>query len=313
MSSNHHPAHLAVLREADVTARPFTLDTDIGTDVDDLLAIAMAFASPELHVDAITTVYGDVALRARIAAKAYASAGRAAPSIAPGLDQTRSGREVWWPGHEGSTIDDLDSQAFATARDAVDELAAASTIAAIAPLTNVAAAVERPQHGIREIVMMGGAFGDDRIEHNIRCDIAAADAVFRSGVELTVIGLEQTERVRLEATDLHTMAASGQFGAMLDAEVRRFRAFTGDPFNIPHDPLALLILIAPELFTFARGRITVETEGDDAGRTHFTPDEHGPHRIVTDYDTRAAHDEIVGRILTACTTPTAILDEEETP
>ena len=38
------------------------LDTDIGTDVDDALAVALAALSPELTVEGITTVYGDCLL-----------------------------------------------------------------------------------------------------------------------------------------------------------------------------------------------------------------------------------------------------------
>ena len=45
------------------------LDTDIGTDVDDAMAVALAALSPEIKVEGITTVYGDVDLRARMAVK----------------------------------------------------------------------------------------------------------------------------------------------------------------------------------------------------------------------------------------------------
>lgn len=298
---NHHPPS---------SPTTFALDTDIGTDVDDLLAVAMILGSPQLELSAITTVYGDVELRARLAAKAYSVAGRPAPSIAPGLAATRSGREVWWPGHEGSTIDDLDAQGYATERGAIDELTASSTIAAIAPLTNLAAAVERPGHRIRRVVMMGCDFGDDRIEHNIRCDVAAADVLLRSGVPLEIVGLEQTERIRLDPESLASIAEAGPLGRLLDAEVRRFWQFTGNAFNVPHDPLAVLVLAAPELFEFATGTVTV----DPAGHTTFAPGAGGPHRIVADYDLDAARRQITDRILHACTTvPTAMLNEEETP
>ena len=44
--------------------KPIILDTDIGTDVDDLLALSLVLTSPELELVGVTTVYGDVALRA---------------------------------------------------------------------------------------------------------------------------------------------------------------------------------------------------------------------------------------------------------
>lgn len=290
---------------AAIAATTFTLDTDIATDVDDLLAIAMVLGSPELEIAGVATVYGDVELRARVAARAFEVAGVPAPPIAAGLAETLSGREVWWPGHEGSTLADLDAQAYDGPEDAVEMLASSGVVAAIAPLTNVAAAVGRADHAVREIVMMGGDFSaligrPARVEHNIRCDVAAADAVFRSDVPVLAAGLEQTERIRVTGDDLARIAAAGPLGSLLAAETRRFWQFTGDDFNVPHDPLAVLVLARPELFDLARGRVDVVVGGENDGLTRFTPDPDGPHRIITDYDTAAAAHEIVERILTAC-------------
>ena len=52
------------------------LDTDIGTDVDDVMAVALAAISPELKVEGVTTVYGDVDLRARMVVKVLKMLGR---------------------------------------------------------------------------------------------------------------------------------------------------------------------------------------------------------------------------------------------
>ena len=279
----------------------FALDTDIGTDVDDLLAIAMILGSPELDLTAVTTVYGDVELRARIVAKAFSAAGRPAPSIAPGRSETRSGRPVWWPGHEGSTIADLDTQVYSTDRDAIDELAASETIVAIAPLTNIADAVETSANSIRRIVMMGGEFASALVEHNIKCDIAAADALFRSNVEVVAVGLEQTQRIRYTATELDRVADAGPLGRLLDAETRRFWEFTNEEFNVPHDAIAALFLATPQLFEVSRGRVTVELGGAAAGRTRFDADPNGPHSIITDMDVDLVAREIASRVEQAAT------------
>ena len=53
------------MAESDIR-RPVVLDTDIGTDVDDLLALALLVGSPEVQLIGVTTVYGDTALRARM-------------------------------------------------------------------------------------------------------------------------------------------------------------------------------------------------------------------------------------------------------
>ena len=89
------------------TMMKMTLDTDIGSDVDDSLALAMILGSPHLGLQIVTTVYGDTAFQARIVHRAYALAGRSPPPIAAGARETRSGKPVWWAGHEGALMADL--------------------------------------------------------------------------------------------------------------------------------------------------------------------------------------------------------------
>jgi purine nucleosidase len=273
------------------------LDTDIGSDVDDLLAIAVILGSPELRVGAVTTVYGDVDLRARIVARAFAAAGRAAPPITPGRATTRSGREVWWAGHEGSTMANLDDQSYSPSPSAIGDLAHSEHVVTIGPLTNLAEALEQPGHGIREITMMGGAF-DGRTEHNIRSDAAAADVVFRSGVEITTVGVEQTERVGFSSRGLTGLR--GELGRLLEAEVRHYWTFTEQDRNTPHDPIAILMLTSPQLFRFDRGHISVETTGANEGLIRFRRDPEGRHRIVSDLDVIAVEREIDKRLRAAC-------------
>ncbi|WP_116947377.1 nucleoside hydrolase [Jiangella endophytica] len=284
---------------ADVAHSSFALDTDIGTDVDDLLALAMVLGSPELGISAVTTVYGDVDLRARIVAKAFATAGRTAPPIAAGEPDTLSGRPVWWPGHEGSTIADLAEQRYEAPRDATAELAASATVVAIGPLTNVAVALRRPERVTKRIVMMGGEFRAGVVEHNIRCDVTAAAEVFASGLDLLAVGLDQTQRVRLGRAELDAISSTGPLGALIGAEMRRFWAFTDQDFNVPHDPIAALTLARPGLFRTERGTVTVETEGEHPGTTRFAADPRGPHEVVVDMDVPRVTDEIVRRILAA--------------
>ncbi|WP_251855914.1 nucleoside hydrolase [Herbiconiux sp. L3-i23] len=286
------------------------LDTDIGSDVDDLLALAVILGSPELDLKTVATVYGDTALRARIVAKMFAEAGRPAPLIVAGLSDTRSGREVWWPGHEGSTIVDLAAQAYDADRDAVLDLAASASVVPIGPLTNIAAAIETPECRIARIVMMGGAF-DGRTEHNIRSDVDAADVVFRSAIPLVTVGIEQTERVRFTEAELDGLA--GPLGSLLDGEVRRYWSFAEQEWNTPHDPVAVVMLASPELFGFERGTITVVRGGEGAGVTRFEPDPAGPHHIVTDFDVDAVSREIVARIRTACEASARRRDRSPSP
>jgi purine nucleosidase len=276
---------------------PVVLDTDIGSDVDDVLALATLFGSPELRLDGVTTVYGDTLLRARMVSRVAAVAGRSTGPVVPGRTKPRSGRPVWWPGHEGALLDGLDYEPVSTQYDAADVLAAAPRAIAIGPLTNLAEALERPDRVVRELFLMGGRFNEGRAEHNIRCDVAAASAVLDAGLPTTVIGLEQTTRIQLGESAVERVAAAGELGQLLAAEMRQFWQFTEKDFNVPHDPAAVLMLVEPELFEFRSGQVSVVP---DDGVTRFTPAADGPHRIVTDLDPDAVAGRIVDRILAAC-------------
>ena len=266
------------------------LDTDIGTDVDDLLALALVLGSPELAVQAVTTVYGDTALRARMVHRAYALAGRPAPPIAAGAGTPRSGTPVFWAGHEGRLMADLDREPLDETLDAVGLLRRSATVLAIGPLTNVADALDGP-HTVERLVVMGGDFGSADPEHNLTCDAAAAQAVFAAGIPALVTGIDQTRRVVLDDSHVDAIAASGPLGEHLAAETHQFRRWLGRP-NSPHDPVAILALLRPDLFTVATGTVRV---GDD-GSTSLAPDDAGPHQVATDLDVPAVTRELVDRI-----------------
>lgn len=270
------------------------LDTDIGSDVDDVLALAVILGSPELELGGVTTVYGDTLLRARMVARVAATAGRHVGPVVPGRSETRSGREVWWAGHEGALLPDLERETVDDTTDPIELLATSSTVIAIGPLTNVAEAVERPGRAIDQLCIMGGDFSLSQAEHNIKCDIDAAAVVFASGVPATVIGLDQTTRLRVGGDVVAEIEAAGPLGQLLAAEMRQFWKFSAQDSNVPHDPAAVLTLTDPDLFTVATGRIEV----DAAGFTRFTPGD-GPHRIVADLDTERVVRRIVDRILAA--------------
>src|SRR5439155_25857618 len=158
------------------------LDTDIGSDVDDAMALAQILGSPDLSLVEVHTVYGDTRLRARLARRYGVLAGRDL-DVVPGLVEPLSGRKVWWAGHEGTLHDDLDSETI-SADSAPERLVARLRehpgeldVAAIGPLTNLAAALAlEPQAAqwIRHLWVMGGSFGNEKAEHNFKSDDVAA-------------------------------------------------------------------------------------------------------------------------------------------
>src|ERR1700681_1316796 len=87
--------------------RPVIFDTDIGTDVDDILALVLLAKAPELNLLGVTTVYGDTLLRSKIAKVTAQLLGRDDLEIVPGEKETLSGRQIYWAGHEGEGVPNL--------------------------------------------------------------------------------------------------------------------------------------------------------------------------------------------------------------
>ncbi len=283
-------------------AHRVVLDTDIGSDVDDALALGMLLGSPEVELVAVTTVYGDTTLRARLARRLIGLAGAEAPCYA-GARETLTGRPVWWAGHEGALYDDLDAELVAPG-PAVDFLVEAARreggldVIAIGPLTNIAAAIEAAddfRRNVRHLTVMGGNFADREPEHNIRSDPEAARIVFGSGIPATICGLEITTQVRLDTAGVARIAAAGQLGSALAAEVDQYWKFTGQPYNVPHDPVAALTLLRPDLFETAPVDVSVSVD-EPVGVSVATPSPASAVRVVTAVDTATVIDDLLIRI-----------------
>ncbi|BCJ29895.1 nucleoside hydrolase [Actinocatenispora sera] len=287
------------------------LDTDIGSDVDDALALAVLLGSPEVDLVGVTTVYGDTALRARLAARLARLAGREVVAVA-GQREPLSGRDVWWAGHEGGSFDDLGDEPI-SAGDGVDFLVdtvrsapGEIDLVAIGPLTNVAAAVRadpRFAGALRHLYVMGGRFGHApdggpgprTAEHNFRSDATAAHLVHAAGIRSTTTGLDVTTTVRLGRAAVDRIGAAGALGAALRAEIQRWWRFTGEQGNVPHDPVTVLTMLVPGLFEFARGTVSVDA---DDGSSTFTAGA-GRARVATAVDAGTAATTMIDRIVTA--------------
>lgn len=283
-------------------------DTDIGTDVDDALALAVLLGSPAVQLRGVTTVYGDTVLRARLTARYAALAGRSLVAAA-GREHTLSGREVWWAGHEGTLHEDLEREPV-SATDAVEVLVSTVLdapglvdVIAVGPLTNIAAAIERDARfaaSVRHLWVMGGAFETAEPEHNLRSDVAAANRVFGAGIPTTVGSLDATRRVVMREEQLGAIARSGPLGAALERDIHQWWAFWNETWNVPHDPVVVLALTAPELFSFSPwGRVSVIEDGEQEGVSRFEPDPDGTVRYITDLDTAAVAAAIVAGVVAA--------------
>jgi inosine-uridine nucleoside N-ribohydrolase len=310
-------------------AQSVWLDTDIGDDTDDLLALALICASPELTLTGISTVFGQTRDRARLAQTFLATVGSSAlhtPVSAGCGHEMNCAMDTWmsqqpfWP---NGPVRRAPIAQLACARPAallpplapthgVDALAthlrkhSGETIPiAIGALTNLATLLLRYpglKKSIPRLVVMAGEFKTPKWEWNVRCDPVGAACVFDSGIPIAVIPWEigMTCTIsRLQLDDL--FAQRTPTGRLLARAVRLWRKakYTPGQTAMPHlfDPMAVAVLLHPEWFEWRRGRVTVSFAPETFAHTRFAPDAKGPHRVAWTVTTGPAVRTVWRRIL----------------
>jgi purine nucleosidase len=279
------------------------LDTDIATDVDDAMALALAMRSPELQLEGVTTVYGDVRLRARLAKKLLLLGGRGDVPVYAGIEKPLlHNREIWWPGHEGDgvlTDEDITFEDVHAVDFIIDRVMANPgqiTLVPIGPLTNIAAAIirePRVAENVKEIVMMGGVtrLGDNgaelpHIEHNIKCDPEAASLVFSCGAPIVMAGLDVTMKVKITRDEVRLLEESGDpLNTALAKLINRWLGVIDLDWTAMHDPLAVSLLIDRSLAATKKMNVHVDYDHrHPSGQTVAVQDPNGRVDVCLDVD-----------------------------
>jgi purine nucleosidase/pyrimidine-specific ribonucleoside hydrolase len=273
--------------------RPIPLIIDSDPGLDDALAIGLAAASPEIRLLAVTTVGGnaDVARCTENALRLLHAFGRDDVPVAEGaagamLGSVVRATEVHGESGIGTTILPpavnvaLPEGAVALMARLIEESPEPVVIAPIGPLTNIALLLRlHPQLAARiaHLCLMGGSIGEGNTtasaEFNIIADPEAADVVFRSGIPITMIGLDVTHQALLDraaAAELRGLGtASGRIAADLtDYALDRNLEWSGASTTAIHDAVAIAHLVVPDLVAVARYHVAVDTTGGPArGRT----------------------------------------------
>jgi pyrimidine-specific ribonucleoside hydrolase len=285
----------AVPRSAPVGTpeRPLPLIIDSDPGLDDALAIGLAIARPELDLLAVTTVGGNADVRhcTENALRLLAAYGRPDIPVAEGaagaiLGDVVRATEVHGEGGIGRTVLPA-SPASVSELGAVDLMARLIresrdpvAIAPIGPLTNIALLIRTHPDVLPRIAhlsIMGGSIGEGNTtasaEFNIFADPEAADIVFRSGLPITMMGLDVTHMARLSMASAGRLRALGTTSGTVAAElvefaIERVREWYGTESTAIHDAVAVAHLAIADLVSVARYSVAVDVgHGPARGRT----------------------------------------------
>lgn len=278
-------------------------DTDPG--VDDSMALVFQTRHPEIELIGVTSVFGNATIETTTRNAAYLVERFAKPSVVVARGAAKPLRRAapepipHIHGHNGlgdialSELED-NSRGRLDARPAhrfiIDEIRKHPheiNLVAVGPMTNLALALQEDpeiQHLVKQVIIMGGAFGINGVlgnvspcaEANISADPDAADQVFSAAWKVTAVGLDVTQKAVMSTAYLDRIrqhgGADGQFIWDVSRHYEQFHIESSGVHGIyVHDSSAVAYLVAPELYRIRRGAVRVVVEGLAVGQTIQKP------------------------------------------
>lgn len=320
-------------RPTDAEPRPVILDVDTG--IDDMVALLIAATAPELNLRGVTCVAGNVEIHhvARNTGKILRLVGRGDVPVSIGAARPLHRRLRTAPDTHGPTgtgyveltgeDPDLGSTDY-TAVPAPRYIAAhierrpgQLTMVALGPLTNLASAALNGvhlEHGLREVIWMGGALEErgnttETGEWNACVDPEAAEACLAAGAITRIFPLDATQDVIFTMEDLDDLPSTDLADMVRDA-IRFYVAFHRQADGIDgcylHDPVTLIgSLLRPDLVTeTVDERLACDTGNDPhlAGSLYRSKDENRRAvNVATALDPEGMHRELLDRLARAVT------------
>ena len=252
------------------------IDTDIGDDIDDAFALALALHSPELKILGVTTAFGNTELRARLVDRYLRAVGISDIPVLAGVE-TKTDNLMTQAAYARREPDRKYSDGVAFLLNQIRRHPGEITLICIGPLFNEQEAIRRDPATFRKlkrIVMMGGSIyrgydgkdGERRppdAEWNMNRDPAGAQALFAAGVPIFMMPLDSTQ-IHLEAPQRDALFAHGS--ALTDQLTLLYHQWMF--LNPGHsatptlfDPVAVTYTLRPDLCPTKPMRIQVDDRG----------------------------------------------------
>jgi len=276
-------------------------DTDIGSDIDDAVALAYLLAQPRCDLVGITTVSGQPVERAKLASAICITANQQIPII-PGIEDRMDGPTRQPNAQQAAVLPNWRHETEFDDRGAVEFMAETIrsnpgeiVLLAVGPMTNVATLFSKHPDVpglLKSLQLMCGRFIDvqsnePNAEWNAYCDPAAASIVYNtpfSGSKQahTSLGLDVTHLVVMNSTEVRRHFQQPLLLPVLEMSEVWFNEREQLRF---HDPLAAVTLFDDSICEFDRGTAVVTRSSDRSdGTMRWTPDANGPHRVGVTVD-----------------------------
>jgi inosine-uridine nucleoside N-ribohydrolase len=248
------------------------IDTDIGDDVDDAFALALAVKSPEFEILGVSTAFGETELRAKLVDRFLGELGRSDIPVLAGKPTAATPMSQRRYADGGHFAKSSHGDAAEFLLDQIRKHPGEITLIAIGPLMNVGAAIERDAARFRKlkrVVIMGGSvrkgYGDygynehfpPSPEWNILNDVASAQKLFASGVPLFVMPLDSTE-LKLDEVKRAFLFTRGT--ALTDQLAILYHLWAQETPTL-FDPMAVAFALKPELCPVTPLHIRVDEKG----------------------------------------------------
>lgn len=268
-------------------AEKIIIDTDIGDDIDDAFALALALNSPEFDILGVSAAFGDTTTRARLLDRFLDEAGRSDIPVAAGkpaaVNLQAFTQRRWAEG--GRSVRPSHPDAVDFTLDQIRKYPSQVTLVAIGPLPNIGAMIDKDPATFRKlkrVVIMGGSINTlsdpfniaapipPHVEWNIKNDVASAQKLFASGVPLQVLPLDSTANLKMhdvarDALFAHESALTNIL--MVLYEQWGFRrpegsfAYMRKAVPTLYDPMTLASLLDPSLCPLTAMHIQVDNDG----------------------------------------------------
>ena len=259
------------------------IDTDPG--IDDAVAIAIALFNPNLQVELISTVAGNVGIESvtQNAIQLLNFFGKQVPvakgAERPLIEKFQDASDIHGlTGLEGFDFSELrdchslllEKHSVEAMKDCILGSEEKITLVPIGPLTNIAllfSMYPEVKDNIAEIILMGGstARGNKGVlsEFNIATDPEAAYIVFHSGLPLTMVGLEAGMKALVKPEHSEQIRTMNKIGEMIYCLFKKYRGGSFTTGLKMYDPCAIACLLEPKIFEIRQTFVTVELRGEN--------------------------------------------------